>query len=453
MKKVLLAFAALAALVLVVLLGVVGYGVYRIRLLNTPEFKASLLQQASQALGTNVEVQSMEISLLSGVTLKGVRVDNPPPFKGPLLNAEAFVLRYRLRPLLSGRLEVQRLSLERPVVALAMDSKGGLNYQHLGAPGAQSATPPPASSSKALPFTLVLSKLSVDHAELGVVDAARAPLLKVQDANFDSSFRVEGGAARGQGNARIATIDMAEMLFLRDVSTKLDVSPDAIKLAPLGAKLAGGTASGDLTLNLKNGFRYTTSLDLKNVDVKTLISEAKAAGGIEGKLAAKASFEGTGGLETMKGKGRAEITSCHVSNSKVLSTLSALLRVPELANPDFKQCLVEFQMNGNRVTTPVLSFKGAVVEITGHGTTNMASGALDYQLNLALSNALLDKMPARELRAAFKDRGDGFGATDFKVFGTTARPENDLASHVGKAAATEAAKKGVEKLLGGKKLF
>jgi hypothetical protein len=110
-------------------------------------------------------------------------------------------------------------------------------------------------------------------------------------------------------------------------------------------------------------------------------------------------------------------------------------------------------MNGNRVDTPVISFKGNLTQITGHGTMNMASGALNYQLNLALANALLDKMPAREMRAAFKDRGDGFGATDFNVTGTTAAPQNDLASHVGKAAAQEAAKKGVEKLLGGKKLF
>jgi len=36
--------------------------------------------------------------------------------------------------------------------------------------------------------------------------------------------------------------------------------------------------------------------------------------------------------------------------------------------------------------------QGAITEITGRGTMNMASGALDYQLNLALSNALLDKM-------------------------------------------------------------
>ena len=97
--------------------------------------------------------------------------------------------------------------------------------------------------------------------------------------------------------------------------------------------------------------------------------------------------------------------------------------------------------------------KGDAIQITGRGRTNIATSAISYDLNLALADALLDKMPAREMRAAFKDRGDGFGATDFKVWGTTLAPQNDLASRVGKAAATEAAKKGIERLLGGKKLF
>jgi hypothetical protein len=59
----------------------------------------------------------------------------------------------------------------------------------------------------------------------------------------------------------------------------------------------------------------------------------------------------------------------------------------------------------------------------------------------------------KELRAAFKDRGDGFSAIDFKVTGTSTAPQTDLASKIGKAAATEAVKGEVDKLLRKKKLF
>jgi hypothetical protein len=454
MKKLLLAVGVLALLLLVVVLGVVGYGFHLVGQLKTPEFKASLLQKVKDSAGTNVEVQDLDISLLSGVTLKGVRVDNPPPLKGPLLSADAFVLKYRLRPLLSQRFEVEELSLTKPVIALSMDAKGGLNYERLGGGASKPAagTAPAATGSSSLPLTLVLSKLSVSHAEVSMTDAAKATLLKVQDANFDSAFEIVGGAATGKGDARIAAISMADMLFLRDVKTRLEVSPAAVKLAPLSSQLAGGQAGGDMTLDLKN-FRYTTNLDVKDADVKTLISEAKAAGGVEGKLVAKASFAGTGGMETLTGKGHAEIAGCRVTNSKVLTMLSSVLRLPELASPDFKECIVDFQMARNKVTTPKISLKSAALQLTGSGTMDLATSGLNYDLNLALSNAMLDKIPVREMRAAFKDRGDGFGATDFKVTGTSAAPQNDLAGRVGKAAATQAVQQGVGKLLGGKKLF
>ena len=63
---------------------------------------------------------------------------------------------------------------------------------------------------------------------------------------------------------------------------------------------------------------------------------------------------------------------------------------------------------------------------TRRGTTNLDTYALDYDLNLALGTETLDKVPVRELKAAFKDRDDGFSAMDFKVTGTSTAPQTDL---------------------------
>jgi len=75
-------------------------------------------------VGADVRVEGMDISLLSGVTLRGIAIANPRPWTGDFLAAEAFVLRYRLRPLLAGRVEVERLALEKPSLALAMNARG-----------------------------------------------------------------------------------------------------------------------------------------------------------------------------------------------------------------------------------------------------------------------------------------------------------------------------------------
>jgi uncharacterized protein involved in outer membrane biogenesis len=448
MKKILLAGGVV--IVLVLLLGF-GTAAYLLRSLNTPEFKKTLLERAKATVGAEVQVKEMDIAVLSGLTLKGVTIANPAPFPGNLVTADAFVLRYRLRPLLSGRLEVERLALEKPVVTLAMDSRGAFNYEKLG--GAKAAPPKgsTASGPAASPIELVLKKLAVDNAEILMQDATNAPLMKVQDFDLDSAFKVVGAAAQGSGTARIATLSLADLMFVRGISAPIEMSKESVKLAPIRATLAGGTLGGDVKVNLKDGFRYVASLDVKGAQVQKLLEEAKSARAVSGTLLAQASVEGSGGLPTMKGKGRAEIADCKVSNMPVFGAVAAALRVPALSSPSFDQCLVEFTLGASRLQMTVISLKGKQMQLTGRGTTNLDTYSLDYDLNLALGTETLDKVPVRELKAAFKDRGDGFSAMDFKVTGTSTAPQTDLASRVGKAAATEAATAGLKKLFGKKK--
>ena len=449
MKKLLL--AGVAVVVLLFVAGF-GYAAYLLHSLNTPEFKKAVLDRAKATVGTDVQVKEMEISILSGVTLKGVTIANPAPFPGNLLTADAFVLRYRLGPLLSGRLEVERLALEKPVVALVMDSRGAFNYEKL-AGGAKAAPPKGTTTSGpvASPIELILKKLAVDNAEILMQDATKAPLMKVQDFDLDSAFKVVGVAAQGSGTARIATLSLADLMFVRGISAPIEMSKESIKLAPIRARLAEGNLEGDVRVNLKDGFRFTANLDVKGVQVKKLIEEARSKPGVTGTLLSKASFEGSGGLPTMKGKGRAEIADCKVANAPTLAVVAAALRLPELANPDFDQCLIEFTLATSRLQMPVVSLKGKKIQLTGRGTMNLDTSALDYDMNLALARNMIDKIGVRELKAAFKDRGDGFSALDFKVTGTSVAPQTDLASRVGKAAATEAATQGLKKLFGKKK--
>ncbi len=252
MKRVLLAGVAL---VLVVVLAAAGYGVHLVGKLNTPAFQKSLLDQATATAGAEVRVKEMDISLLSGVTLKGIAIANPAPFPGDFLTADAFVLRYRLRPLLAGRVEVERLALEKPRLALAMDSRGGFNYEKLGgSAGAGANTPPAAAPAAAAPLRIVLKQLAVEDASVVMTDHTKARLLTVEDADFRSAFEVEGGIARGSGEATIATVNLADLLFVRGVEAPLSMSKETVKLAPIRGRVAGGTATGDLTVHLKGGF-------------------------------------------------------------------------------------------------------------------------------------------------------------------------------------------------------
>jgi len=246
---------------------------------------------------------------------------------------------------------------------------------------------------------------------------------------------------------------MADMLFVRDISAPLEMSTETIKLAPIRAKAAGGGATGAVTVHLQDGFHYEAELDVDGVDVKTMLQEAKSTAAMAGTLKAETTFEGTGPLATMKARGNAQIVDCRIEDLKMMALLSRLLKVPELANPEFEECRVEFTLAKSVLSTPTVSLTGEAMQLTGKGKLNLVRSTLDYDMELALSEKLFAKITAKELRPAFKKRDDGFSVVAFRVFGTTEEPQTDLLQRIGKAAATKAIGDQVNKLLGGKKLF
>jgi uncharacterized protein involved in outer membrane biogenesis len=434
---------AAAALVLLAGVAAVGVGVYLVRKLSPTELEKAILEQARATLGTELRVKKMQISLLSGVTLEGIAVKNPAPFPGDLLAADAFVLRYRLGPLLRGRVEVERLALEKPALALAMDRRGVFNYEKLG--GGQAAKGRPSASAAAL--RIVMKSLAVENGQLVMKDAAQARLMAVDDVDFQSAFEISGGAAHGKGEVTIGSVNLADLLFVRGVKAPIAMSKDTLTLAPIRGDFAGGEVTGNVKVDLKGGFRYASEIAVKGAKLETLLAEARSSAALSGILSGKARFEGSGGLASVRGKGSADVASCRAEQSRVLALLAAVLQVPELANPDFEACHLEFQQTGSRFATPVLNLTGEAVRLTGKGTLNLDTSGLDYQMTLALAPRLFAKVTRPELRGGFAQRGDGFASIDFRLYGTTLEPKTDLLTRLGKAAATDAAKQGLNKLL------
>lgn len=144
MKKSLRGIVALA------LLAAIGLGLYAARLvrsLGTPEFKARVAQEASAVVGARVRLASLDVSLLRGVRLTDISVQNPPGFAGDLLAVEGARLSYDLWPLLLGRVQLDELSLRKPVITLEADARGNFNYQKLSALAPRA--PGPSSSAAA----------------------------------------------------------------------------------------------------------------------------------------------------------------------------------------------------------------------------------------------------------------------------------------------------------------
>lgn len=427
---------AVAGVALALLAVAAAHVVHFVRSLDTPEFKDALLARASSAIGARVQARRVSVTVLHGVTLEGVTIANPPPFRGSLVTADALVLRYDLPSLLRGRLEFARLSVEKPALDLAMDQKGVFNYERLG--GTRSAATAP--SPRGLPIELAFSKLALNGARIVVRDP-RAALVTVEGAELDSSVRLAGAAVDGKGTLRVALLRLGEALFVRGVSAPLHASHGRLTLAPVRGSLAGGTLGGDVEVRFQKGFRYVANLTLQGAQLQKLLEEARATQGMSGTLVGDAAVEGTGGVATLEGKGQVHVKDCRVSHAPVMTLLAKALRVPELAHPDFDECRTTFTLGGGRLVSPSLGLKNRSLELTGRGATNLTSLAIDYDMTLALSEALARRIPAQELRAAFKERGDGFVTIDFRVTGTTTDPKSDLTLRLGRAAAESGLKK------------
>ena len=464
MKKILL---VIASVVVVVILGALAYGAHLVKKLNSPEFQELVRAEVSRQMGAEVRLEEMDIALLSGLTLRGVAVANPAPFEGDLFTADSFELRYKLRPLFSGRVEVERLTLDKPILGLIVDDEGRFNYEALGGekPAVSGQEPPSGVEPTAGPpvdaptgaagasaaLDIVLSEVRVSDAQITMIAEDDASLMTFEDVDFGAALQVSGGVTQGQAKASIGTVSMADMLFVRRIEAPLTISKEQVQLSPIEGQVAGGKATGEMTTHLQNGFRYEGKLDLTGVSVKTLLQEAQSNLRVAGTLRGILNFEGTGPMSTLKANGQADVVDCQIEDSNLLALLSTALKVPELASPEFEDCRIEYSLANNVLSTPVVSLKSQAMEVTGRGTVNLVRSTINYDLNLALTEALLNKITVPQLRGAFEPRGDGFSEIAFRAYGTTDAPETDILARVGRAAAEDAVKDQANRLL--KKFF
>src|SRR5262245_6286724 len=104
----------LGAIAVLLLLGVGALALFPL-LLDTPTVQAYVAQTASHAVGRPVKFTSLSVSLLPlpHVNLKGLEIADDPRFgTAPLLRVGEMRVGLRVRPLLSLRIELARLTLK-----------------------------------------------------------------------------------------------------------------------------------------------------------------------------------------------------------------------------------------------------------------------------------------------------------------------------------------------------
>ena len=374
-----------------------------VRSLDDPEVQQALLARLREASGVDVRATGMDVALSSGIQLRGVTVANPAPLPGNLLTAETVVLRYRLLPLLRGRLEIDALTVEKPELAMVLDANGTSNLEKLFArPRGEPKNAVPAP----LPLRLVVARAAMSGGVLNVRDARSHLLFAAQGVDFTSAFESDGTSVTGRGRASLSQATTPRHTVF-GMEADLAVTKELLHLSNLRARMANGRLAADVKIHLP--------------DARIV--------------------------------GRGELAGYRAETSPLFSAVAVALQLPELARPEVEKGEVQFSLAGARLSTSPVRLRGSGFELSGRGVTLLDSRAIDYDLPLALPRAVLARIPVSEMQAAFRDRGDGFATLDFKASGTTDAPRTDIASRLARGAAAEAAKKGLGRLLRGERPF
>ena len=167
MQKHWLRIVLIAAAVLLVILLVLPF------LININSYRPKIEAQASSALGRQVTIGNLDLSLLSGsVKADNVAIADDPAFsKSPFLTAKSLKIGVVLMPLIfSKQLKITEILLEQPQITLLRAANGKWNYSSLGGPSEKK--PEEAKPGAAAAATgLSVGKLDISN---GVLMVGRA---------------------------------------------------------------------------------------------------------------------------------------------------------------------------------------------------------------------------------------------------------------------------------------
>jgi AsmA protein len=271
-----LRYILIAIGVLIVLLIVVPF------FIPVNQFKPTIEEKASAALGRKVQLGNLSLSLWRGaLTAEDLSVGDDPKFSpSPFLTAKSISVGVEIMPLIfSKQLNVTDITIDEPQVTLLKNGNGVWNYSTIGASASASASSPPADAKPAAATPVAASSsapdISVKKLELKngkiVVGATSSQQrttydhvnVKASDFSLNSKFPISvsadlpgGGSLKLDGN--VGPMDKADST-LTPVDAKLHVT--SLNLATTGildpSLGLGGVADVDTTLANQGGFAQT----------------------------------------------------------------------------------------------------------------------------------------------------------------------------------------------------
>ena len=150
---------------------------------NVNAFRPTIESEISTALGRQVKIGDLKLSIFSGgISADDLSIADDPSFnKAPFIQAKGLAVGVDIVPLIfSKTLHVNDLTLEQPQVTLLRSPSGKWNFSSLGASN-PAPQPQPDSGSTSSSFTqsLAVGKLNIKDGQVSVGDTSNPAKLNV----------------------------------------------------------------------------------------------------------------------------------------------------------------------------------------------------------------------------------------------------------------------------------
>ena len=317
-------------------------------LVDVNMFRPQIETELSSALGRQVKVGNLKLSILSGsVSANDLSIADDPAFsKEPFVRAKALDVGVELMPLIfSKTLNVTDLTIDQPQVSLVRASSGKWNFSSLGAasggakadpaPGAKPDPPtqtkkPGAAPAESANPNLSVGKVSVKNGSVSIEDAESHAKARVyQDVNitvegfsFTSQFPFTlsanlpgGGSAKLEGKA--GPIDSADA-SLTPLEAKVDVKHLDLATSGFVDPVSGISGIADFDGTLTSDGRRARTNGTATVD-KLKVSPKGSPAGRSVQVKYATDYE----LQTQAG----QLTQCDVTIGKAVARLTGGYKV------------------------------------------------------------------------------------------------------------------------------
>ena len=293
-KKLLIVIASLAT----VLAATVLIVVYKLNDL-VQGFRPQIEQQLSVALGSKVELGEISASLFPTCHLSVHEVKVlAPDGRSTSMSLGSLTASVALRPLLSKKLDISNLEIQRPRITLIKDASGttiqGLNMSPSSTKPAQPSQSSELSgqpSSSPTQLDIAVSRISVSDGELTIDDRVASKRTSVKDIDLTAGVEIQGNQIN---------VPSLKLSFAPSPLPQLNFTGARISYAQESGKLSIGSidassdvggihAEGTLDTKTQSG---VLSVSSKGIDLR------KAAGLLKSAVPTLASMNITGTIAT-----------------------------------------------------------------------------------------------------------------------------------------------------------